>query len=182
MKTPLSLLVLIALPAVASAFGITAWTYQEMQDKADLVAIAEVISSNDTSEKMKPDDLSPRNVIGVETRFKVNAILKGGKYVKEFVLHHYRMGKIPVTDFEWVDAGRSYGPAPFGRHECYLLFLSLEPDGRYAPVSGQGFSARASIVRLNSSNKYSHDYPTYSGPGYYTLPSGRVSLFPPSRN
>jgi hypothetical protein len=180
MKTPLSLLVLIALPAVASAFGITVWTYQEMQDKADLVAIAEVISSNDTSEKMKLDDLSPRNVIGVETRFKVTAVLKGGRYVKEFVLHHYRMGEITVNDVGLVGVGRSYGTAPFARGECYLLFLTLEPDGRYAPVSGQGFSARASIVRLNSSNKYWHDYPTSQGNSL--LGPGRFSLFPPSRN
>jgi hypothetical protein len=182
MKTLFTLLLLISLPAVVSARGVLPWTYQEMQDKADLVTIAEVISSTDTSEKIRPDDFSPSKVIGVETRFKVTAILKGGKYLKEFVLHHYRLGEITLTDFEYFDIGRSYGPAPFGRHECYLLFLSLEPDGRYAPVSGQGFAARASIVRLNSTNKYMHDYPTYSGPGYYTLPSGRVSLFPPSRN
>jgi hypothetical protein len=81
--------------------------------------------------------------VGVETPFKVLAVLKGSQRVENIVLHLYRE---PVTlGANGMPAVSENGPsfvffdlrsAP-GRPETYLLFLVREADGRFAPAGGQ---------------------------------------------
>src|SRR6266581_75306 len=81
---------------VADARLIQAPSYQEMLDKSDLVVIAVPTASGDTHERADLPGLTVVTaenktigfpVVGVETRFRVSAVLKGSKALKEFVLH-----------------------------------------------------------------------------------------------
>jgi hypothetical protein len=85
------------------------------------------------------------NGIGVETGFKASAVFKGDAKIQRLVLHHYRnAAPDPVAN----------GPifVKFGPSDSssYLLFLILEPDGRYAPTSGQTDPGFTAITRLQS--------------------------------
>jgi len=74
-----------------------------MFEKADLVVIATVRKTKDTSERKKlidgdvdaghtlPSDQFQDEVIGVETEFAVRLTPKGSKDVKKLLLHHYRL-------------------------------------------------------------------------------------------
>ncbi|TAJ91902.1 MAG: hypothetical protein EPO31_13625 [Gammaproteobacteria bacterium] len=108
-------------------------TYQQMFDQAELVAFAQPVSTNATAEQtVLPDIGPPIHVVGVETRFAVDTLLKGNKATKEFVLHHYRDVKPAVyRNGPWLVA---FNP---GGDQSYLLFLKKEADGRYAPINGQ---------------------------------------------
>jgi len=118
-------------------------TYQEMFDQADLVTIALPVSTNDTPERMNLPNVSPDiPVIGIETEFVVQTVLKGDKAMKKFVLHHYRQ-TVP----------KRYGNGPPGlvsfdptNRKSVLLFLKKEPDGRYAPINGQTDPDMAGIL------------------------------------
>jgi hypothetical protein len=121
-------------------------TYQEMFDKSDLVVIATVQRTKDTAEKSKL--LDTVDVIGVETEFNTELILKGSKDVRVFVLHHYR---------EPDEGSTANGPSLLfigpEKHPPFLLFLTKEKDGRYAPVAGQTDPALISVIKLNSAVK-----------------------------
>lgn len=117
-----------------------------MFDKADLVVVAEVVSSKDTEERSTLQDLEPHvDVIGLVTEFKRRLILKGSQSVKTFQLHHYR--------FQLEDeklAANSPNLVEFSgqQHQVFLLFLVKERDGRYAPVTGQTDPALFSVLEL----------------------------------
>src|SRR5229473_1840482 len=90
MKPLLALLLICALPFAAEARPVSWLSYQQMFDQADLVALAQPIATNATAEQtLLPNIRPPINVVGVETRFAVQTMLKGDKSTKEFVLHHY---------------------------------------------------------------------------------------------
>ena len=130
-------------------------TYQEMLDRSDLVVIATPITRTaDTKEQAFLPDVWVQDehgnrtkviAIGVETRFKVEVVLKGDTTVREFVLHHYREpSKIckncPVLVF--------FDPAALSGRE-WLLFLIREKDGRYAPTGGQTDPGLRAITSLS---------------------------------
>jgi hypothetical protein len=121
---------------------VQSWTYQEMFDKADLVVIAKVVSTKDTDERSTLLDL---NVVGVVTEFKSHLILKGPKGVTTFQLHHYRLES--ENDENVVN-----GPdlIRIVEHRAFLLFLTREHDGRYAPVTGQTDPGGLSVLELKS--------------------------------
>jgi len=120
-------------------------SYQELLAKSDLVVIATPKSkTTDTNEQaflpgIWQQDRNGRQSsvesIGVETVFAVSAVLKGDKTTKQFTLHHYREAKRGL--FLDGPALVSFDPSDVNKRSCYLLFLVREPDGRYAPTSGQ---------------------------------------------
>jgi len=147
------LVALLALAAtVADARLIAAPSHQELLDKSDLVVIAFAISTRDTEERADLPGITVTTaenktrgfaVAGLETRFQVSAVLKGGKALKELVLHHYRQAD---------DAPTINGPmlAVFepDKRMPHLLFLVREKDGRYAPTCGQADPAYLCIHAL----------------------------------
>lgn len=148
-------------PAVAPCEGenrrfAQSWTYQQILHKADLVVIATWVSKRDTDERITlPDIEPPIRVIGMTTEFEISLVLNGPKDVKKLRLHHY---KFQSED----DALRAYAPqlvripAPVQEKDGsqypgggkFLLFLTKEADGRYAPVTGQTDPAVFSVLQL----------------------------------
>jgi hypothetical protein len=136
-------------------------SYQELLDKSDLVIIATPITKTiDTKEisylpnifsQGKDGQRSKVSAVGVETSFKVCAVLKGEKRSQQIVLHHYRDASTellmdgPMLVF--------FDPSDMKQRSSYLLFLIREPDGRYAPTGGQtdpGFKTVSSVpLELN---------------------------------
>jgi hypothetical protein len=152
----LSLLVL-SVSRLIGASPDRSWTYQEMLQKADLVVMAEWVSTKDTDERTTlPDTRPPVKVFGVTTEFEVSVVFKGGKDVQKLGLHHYR--------FQYEDeALRPFAPQlirilePVRRDGVdypgggkFLLFLVREKDGRYAPVTGQTDPALFSVLNLRA--------------------------------
>ena len=83
----------------------------------------------------------PLEAIGVESDFETQLVLKGFKNINNFKLHHYR------TDQEFAN-GPLFVGVPKDKHQSYLLFLTREKDGRYAPTNGQIDPAVCSVFRL----------------------------------
>ncbi len=131
-------------------------SYQEMLEKSDLVVIATPKSkTTDTKEQAFLPDIwmqdkngkrSKIESIGVQTVFAVSAVLKGDKTTKQFVLHHYREAQAsPALDGASLI---SFDPSNLSQRSAYLLFLVLEPDGRFAPTGGQTDPGYKAISRL----------------------------------
>lgn len=109
------------------------WSYQELLDKSDLVVIAAPTVSADTKEQIDLPGYTAMRAIGVETQFKVSAVLKGDKALKNLVLHHYRA---PKPDVSYLN-GPNLVSFDTSKKRSFLIFLVREADGRYAPTSGQ---------------------------------------------
>src|SRR5437588_754417 len=110
------------------------WSYQEMFDKADLIVIAEVVSTKDTQERIALQDVRPPvPVIGVVTDFRTRLIFKGSHNLATFQLHHYRFqsedDRSAANSPELIDLS--------GKKQRFLLFLTEERNGMYAPLTGQ---------------------------------------------
>ena len=137
------LCVVLAAAGVCPGRPVPAWSYEKLVAGADLVVIATPTATRDTKEpavvpgvnRAGPDGQpAPVAAVGVETTFKVEAVLKGeAKDLKEFVLYHLREPD-------------AQAPAPNGpmmvkfdvkAPHKYLLFLKREAGGRYVSVTGQ---------------------------------------------
>ena len=156
-----SLLLLLAVPHLASGGIETIWSYRQLLDNADLVVIGKPLSTTETKERADFNRLvlGPRAnlplphrdpdhdtipLIGLETKFDVQAVLKGNRKLRNFVVHHYRLAQpeIPIIPdapaFLAFDIGTSY-----------LLFLVKQSDGRYGPASDQQNPGRTCAFRLS---------------------------------
>jgi hypothetical protein len=134
---------------VAQARLMTPWSYQELYDKADLVIIAKPISTQDTAEKTTLPNIAPDvHVVGLSTEFEISVVMKGDKNLKKITLHHYRLAD-PNEQF---DNGPNLVSFDLPKNQSistrFLLFLRLEKDGRYAPVSGRTDPALFSVLKL----------------------------------
>jgi hypothetical protein len=139
------LCVVLAPAAVCPGRIVPAWSYEKLVAGADLVAIATATASRDTKEPAVVPGVSrsgadgkpaPVAAVGVETTFKVDAVLKGeAKDLKEFVVYHLRepdaQAQAPA-----VNAPMLVKFDVEAKHK-YLLFLKREAGGRYVPVTGQ---------------------------------------------
>ena len=126
------------------------WTYQEMFDKADLVVVAEGISTKDTEERSTLTDVRPNvSVIGVTSEFKTRLVLKGARDISVFHLHHYRFAnekeELATNAPDLVRLSEQPN-----QRSAFLMFLVREADGRYAPVSGQTDPATFSVLELHA--------------------------------
>jgi hypothetical protein len=143
----------------AEARAVQILSYQESLDKSDLVVIATPVTKTaDTKEQYIPlniimtdgkGHILSQKWIGVETVFKVAAVLKGDAKTREFILHHYREAPQPFSDgtanrpaLVWFD------PSGNAKASAYLLFLVREQDGRYAPTGGQTDPGRNTVIKL----------------------------------
>lgn len=146
MKHVLLTLIMVAVIEYSEARPVQSWTYEQMFEKADLVVIATVVSTSDSKERSVLRDLAPPlDVNGVITTFRARLILKGNKEIGEFRLHHYRLAS---------DAPPLNGPqllhVESEKGQAFLLFLSREPDGSFAPVTGQTDPAIFSALELKN--------------------------------
>jgi len=68
--------------------------------------------------------------------------------VKRYVLHHYKLDHSaehpPIID------GPVFARFAPREHLAYLLFLTREPDGRYAPASGRVDPGDFSLIKLGT--------------------------------
>ena len=128
-------LFLLGICGLAGARLAKSWSYQEMFDKSDVVVIATVAATNDTPEHIPLPGFTSQPVIGVETKWTVSAVLKGGP-MKELVLHHYRVNGFDAPNGPNLVSFVLTANPP-GAQRSYILFLVREADGRYAPVVGQ---------------------------------------------
>ena len=149
MKTALTLVLVLTCPIMALGRIKPLWSYQKMQEQADLIVIAKPISTTNTSERAVLPNISPNvHVVGVETEFAVRVVMKGEGAVQKITLHHYRLAN--------VEDGRVMRGAPQlvsfdpKQHPCYLLFLKKEADGRFAPVTGQTDPGADCVIKLES--------------------------------
>jgi len=150
---PILLLSAIAARPLEARFSVGGQPFQKMLAEADLVVIATVTKTKDTSERKKLIDIDVVNttapeqlqdqVIGVETEFVVRLTFKGSKGVERFVLHHYRWNLDEV-----VANGPNFIRIPTQRHGTFLMFLRKESDGRYAPFTGQFDPAGQSVFEI----------------------------------
>jgi hypothetical protein len=102
-----------------------------------LVVLASAVAANDTTERVLPG-FGGQPAVGVNTRFAVSAVIKGDKRLKDFVLHHYRLGRGGMKLPNGPNLVSFAIPAkePQARR-TFILFLVREKDDRYAPVVGQ---------------------------------------------
>lgn len=145
MRCRIFLLLLCLAPLPAFPRLIATPTYQELFDRADAVVIAIPRVTSETDERIVLPGIRPDvPAAGVNTTLKVQAWLKGTP-VETPLLHHYRLA-IPaqpqvngplLLDFDRDDA------------RTYLMFLTRESDGRYAPVAGQTDPAGFSVFRID---------------------------------
>lgn len=130
---------------MAQARLMNSWSYQELYDQSDLVVIAKPISTQDTAEKATLPNISPDvHVVGLSTEFDISLVMKGDRSTKKATLHHYQLADPKQL---MINGPRlaTFDPKQYTR---YLLFLHLEADGRYSPVSGQTDPAMFSVVKL----------------------------------
>jgi hypothetical protein len=141
MKTLLPALSLIFLCTTVFAREHEFWSYDRLAKEADLIVIATPISTRDTAERTtlpgieRVDANKVRSAIpaiGVETTFTTLAVLKGDAKIAKVVFHHLREAAPKLS----LDGP---GLVAFDSKEKkrFLLFLKREPDGRYAPLTGQ---------------------------------------------
>lgn len=105
---------------------------QQLNDKSDLVIIATPASTGDSGEKLfNFNGFVGQTAVGVETKFTVLTVLKGDSTTRLVVLHHYRVDGISAPN------GPNFVSFDPAKNQQFLLILVREPDGRYAPTSGQ---------------------------------------------
>jgi hypothetical protein len=154
MKKVTVAIALLTIPTLCFGRLTKSWTYQELFDQADLVAIGAPVSTQDTKEKGGLPGWETVEVVGVATEFQSSVVMKGDKALKTFVLHHYRLkdpNRIQPNAPSLVSFKLGSGPKKSSpkNHQRYILFLKKESDGRYAPVSGQIDPAVFDILKLD---------------------------------
>jgi hypothetical protein len=147
LRVPFFLLVAIGFVFDGEARITKAWKDQEVFDKADLVVIAQVVTTEDTDER---STVLTHSAIGLITEFRTQLILKGENSIKSFQLHYYRLAS--KSDAQTIANGPALIEIPEGKHPTYLLFLIREADGRYAPATDQTDPAAHSVLRLRGAN------------------------------
>ena len=144
MKGCLPMLLLLALPAFVSGRLMYGWSYEEMFEQADLVVIAKPVATKETAETNTLPDIRPDiKVIGLATEFEVRTVMKGN-VTNRFVLHHYRFAET----HEAMPMDPHLVSFDAAKQNCFLLLLTRESDGRYAPVSGQTDPGVFSVLKL----------------------------------
>ncbi len=133
MKSLITSFILLAFTSLSIGRLVKSWSYQELFDTADLVIVAKSISTKDIKEPQKQPPAPTTGLVAVATEFEIQGVMKGDKTLKKCTLVHFRL-KNPSEP-------RINGPllVQFDpkQHEAFLLFLHRQPEGEYAPVSGQ---------------------------------------------
>ena len=148
----------VLMTAMADARVVENWPSSKLTEKADLIVIAKFVSSVDAKVSDKPPQRYEEDIIGVDSKFKVLAVMKGKlirknsycsisaspllKRIKNSEKTESRKGK--AIDADLVPANtpcRSPGPGSFrqsgGERIRYLMFLEETRRRAYECVSGQ---------------------------------------------
>jgi hypothetical protein len=144
-----ALVLLTAIVTPASGRLIESWPYKKLFKEADLVVIATAKGTEDTAERLKKAGGWDVELVGRNTTFKVEAVLKGKVGGDTFKVLHYRLPEgvlvqngpllVSFRTKPIMIVGKIDGEAAkvgLGRPQ-YMLFLKARKDGRYEPVSGQ---------------------------------------------
>ncbi|MBP6750278.1 MAG: hypothetical protein KA144_11615 [Xanthomonadaceae bacterium] len=147
MKKWLLASLLCAIPLAAYSRLIPTPDDQDLFDRADAVVIAVPRIGRDTDERVVLPGIRPDvRVVGITTELEVKAWLKGAPREPKTALHHYRL------DVDRAAQPLLNGPLLLEFHAAeartYLMYLVREPDGRYAPATGQTDPAGFSVLRL----------------------------------
>lgn len=111
--------------------------FDELTKSSDVIVIAEDVAVRDLAETTVLPNYNPATkVVGVETTFKVVAVLKGQMSGPNFLLHHYRFST-PSVIREMTALNGTIMVTFLGNKQRYLMFLNKESDGRFVPASGQ---------------------------------------------
>ena len=140
MRFGCALAALLAATCLCDARPVAQWTYEQLTEDAGFVLIATPTETRDREKTVIPNMLRagadgkyvPVPAVGIETTFKVLAVLKGDKKLKGFALYHLR-----EANPENVPNGPQLISFDLKGQRRYLLFLKREADGRFVPVTGQ---------------------------------------------
>ena len=158
---------LVLLTCVLTAVGrlLPNWPYEKLFTEADVVVIAEPLSTIDTTDVFSFGDYKPEDFTGMNTKLRVSYSLKGDVKNGEIsVLHfrysdklhmvadgalfvHFRIKTRAYKGEVFHQSSKDGNPDEPERVDKlltppdYLLFLKRRSDGRYEPVSGQYDSA-----------------------------------------
>jgi hypothetical protein len=120
------------------------WSFEELRERATLVAIATPIKVVATGQSTSIGTLSGKEIL---TTFRVMTTLKGASSTNVFVLRHFSDQKPKQAYANSYPRLVSFEPK---NKLPYLMFLQREADGRFAAVSGQ-WSPQDSILLLPTS-------------------------------
>lgn len=146
MKTcVLSLALVLLAPSVGTARGIPSWSYGELYEKADLVAIVEFRSIAPSKEKLSGHGDTER-YDGKVARLAVGKVLKGNAEIKTVDLLHFVYSKKAT-----VYNGATFLDFSDGEKYQYLVFLRKSGKRSFIPVSGQ-YDAEVSVKKIVNDN------------------------------
>jgi len=150
------LLILFGAMNRADGRAVRLWSYEELIQTSDLVAIVEPLSSEDTKDVYAgtPYGRPLDHFLGHNTKFKVHAVLKGihspdkplivlhFSYSKEvtFVANGARFirfisGPLQFKKQVLKDEKEVGGVTVYAEEPVWLAFLKKKADGRYEPVT-----------------------------------------------
>jgi hypothetical protein len=118
-----------------------AWTFDELTEKADCVAIAEHIRTSDTGRRTTHPELTPGYpVVELETAFHLLAVLKPcgrteSRAGTTLRLKHYTLDRERFQD-GLLNGGTALA---FTTGAVYLMFLKYSEGNVYEPLSGHAF-------------------------------------------
>ena len=157
----LAILVSLYPPTQAWPRKVESWPYDRLMTEADLVVIAHAVSSAACQDKWRESLFQNVKFQGVETTFKVSALLKGKSPATLKMLHFRLKNRVLPNDGPGLVTFLRKPVLLQVRHDEqglqqfrqslvsppeYLLYLRRRQDGRYEAVSGQvdpKFSVRA---------------------------------------
>jgi hypothetical protein len=161
----LSLVLAVLLCAEADARRVENWSFQRLNDTADVVLIGTVASTEQWPEKLQAGPIAD-NLEGELTTFDVEAVLKAKDVGKQIQVVHYHVKQgiliangpslasfrktgrdVQIKSIDGVKAEMKVAE----RTPCYLLFLKKRSDGKYEPISGQIDSAM-SVRKLSDAS------------------------------
>ena len=127
--------------SLASARPVRMWSFQELNDKADLVVVATVASSADAKDHAYPEAKATTGV-AIDSVFNVAGILKGELKTPTLTVRHYRYYDRRLDAASGPEDGPCFLKFPARDSEGYLnqflMFLQRSADACYEPLSGQG--------------------------------------------
>jgi hypothetical protein len=142
-----TLLLSIAQTPFAPAREIESWSYERLFKESDLVVIATAQATADSNDA-PPDNRWKSALVGQQTTFAIDAVLKGKRLSAPLAVLHFKLKPGVVTqDGPLLVTFRTKGPAIEGGGKVkysvqlgtpqYLLFLKTADHERFALVSGQ---------------------------------------------
>ena len=94
----------------AHARLVESWSFQRLNDTADVVLVGTVASTEQWSEKLKAQPFA-EDLDGQLTTFDVGTVFKGKDIGKHIQVIHYRAKQGPLQQNSWVNFGSGRSPS-----------------------------------------------------------------------